>query len=163
MKKQMMEVMQKLIGYDLNKNKMKFSYLILLCCFCTTLQAQKKAKIQVEEAVKNLSTAMINADSALLDYLSAEALSYGHSGGAVEGKKAFIEKIISGKSDFVSINITEQQITISKKTALVRHKLDAVTNDKGKQPGEVHLKILLVWQKQKGKWKLLARQAVKIV
>ncbi|MBP6430394.1 MAG: nuclear transport factor 2 family protein [Ferruginibacter sp.] len=142
---------------------MKFIYLIMFCAFCTTIQAQKKAKLQVEEAVKKLTTAMVNADSAMLDDLSSSALSYGHSGGAVEDKKAFIEKIVSGKSDFVSINITEQQITINKKVAIVRHKLDGTTNDKGKQSGEVHLKILLVWQKQNGKWKLVARQAVKNV
>ena len=34
------------------------------------------------------------------------------------------------------------------------------TNNDNK-PGEVHLLILLVWQKQHGQWKLLARQAVK--
>ncbi|MEK7226911.1 MAG: nuclear transport factor 2 family protein, partial [Bacteroidota bacterium] len=36
------------------------------------------------------------------------------------------------------------------------------TNDGGK-PGEVHLLVMLVWQKQGGKWILLARQAVKTV
>ena len=45
--------------------------------------------------------------------------------------------------------------------AFVRHSLAADTNDSGK-PGKVALKILGVWQKQGGNWKLLARQAVRI-
>jgi hypothetical protein len=38
----------------------------------------------------------------------------------------------------------------------------AKTNDAGKAPGEVNIKVLLIWQKQKGSWKLLARQAVRV-
>ena len=75
-------------------------------------------------------------------------------------KKTFVDKIVTGKSDFVSIDLSEQTITVSDKTAIVRHLFKAKTNDGGK-PGEVQLRIMLVWQKQKGGWKLLARQAVK--
>lgn len=42
----------------------------------------------------------------------------------------------------------------------MRHILTAKTNDSGK-PGDVHLRILLIFQKEGGSWKLLARQAVK--
>ena len=37
---------------------------------------------------------------------------------------------------------------------------NATTNDGGK-PGTVKLKVLLIFQKENGAWKLLARQAVK--
>jgi len=122
--------------------------------------AQTKEEKQVADAVEQLKTAMINADKNLLEKLADEKLSYGHSGGAVEDKKAFVEKIVSGKSDFVTIDLSDQVIIISGKTAIVRHQLKATTNDGGK-PGEVSLKVLLVWQKNNGNWKLLARQAVK--
>jgi ketosteroid isomerase-like protein len=62
----------------------------------------------------------------------------------------------------VSIDLTEQTISVSDNVAIVRHVLKGKTNDAGKAPGEVHLKILLIWQKQKGSWKLLARQAVRV-
>ncbi len=122
--------------------------------------SQNKSEKTVAAQVEALKKAMVDADSVMLDKLTATELSYGHSGGNIENKKEFIEKILSGKSDFVSINLSNQTITISGKTAIVRHKLDAVTNNDGK-PGEVHLLVMLVWQKQDGKWKLLARQAVK--
>lgn len=122
--------------------------------------AQTKQETAVANAVEQLRNAMVNADSAMLDQLTMDELSYGHSGGHVDDKKEFVQKLASGKSDFVSINFSEQTITVSGKTAVVRHKLNAFTNDNGK-PGEVHLLVLLVWQKNDGKWKLLARQAVK--
>ena len=69
--------------------------------------------------------------------------------------------LLSGASDFVTIDLTEQTIKIAGNNAIVRHTLKATNNDGGK-PGAPHLYVLLVWQKQKGKWKLLARQAVKL-
>ncbi len=122
--------------------------------------AQTKQETAVANAVEQLRNAMVKADSVMLDQLTMDELSYGHSGGHVDDKKEFVQKLTSGKSDFVSINFSEQTITVSGKTAVVRHKLNAFTNDNGK-PGEVHLLVLLVWQKTDGKWKLLARQAVK--
>lgn len=120
---------------------------------------QEKA---VATAVEKLRVAMIDASKTDLENSVAEKLSYGHSSGHIDDKNEFVEKIVSGKSDFVSIELGEQTISVSGKTAIVRHILKAKTNDGGK-PGEVHLRILLVWQKQAGKWKLLARQAVKMV
>ena len=126
----------------------------------TSAMAQTKNEKAVALAVENLRKAMVDPDSAMLDKLAADSLSYGHSGGHVEGKAEFISKIVSGKSDFVTIDLSEQTIYINKNTAVVRHKLNAKTNDNGK-PAEVHLLVLLVWQKQHGNWRLLARQAVK--
>jgi len=79
----------------------------------------------------------------------------------MEDRAAFIEALASGKSDFTSIDLTEQTVTIAGNTALVRHRLTGEAIDSGK-PGAVKLGVLLVWQKQGGKWKLLARQAFKL-
>jgi ketosteroid isomerase-like protein len=125
--------------------------------------AQSKDEKQIADAVEQLKKAMVDGDKTMLEKLAAEALSYGHSSGLVENKKDFVEKLVSGNSDFLSIDFTEQTISVSGNTAIVRHVLTGKTHDKGKEIGDVHIKVLLVWQKQKGGWKLLARQAVKIV
>lgn len=114
----------------------------------------------VGKKVAELSKAMIDADGNALKLLSAPQLSYGHSGGHVEDQAAFIEKIVSGKSDFVTIEIANQTITISGDVALVRHDLNADIKDGG-VANTIHLGVLLVWQKQTDEWKLLARQAIK--
>jgi hypothetical protein len=80
----------------------------------------------------------------------------------IQNQTVFIEALTSKQSDFVNINLSEQSIKIVDRTAIVRHILSADTNDGGK-PGHVNLSILLVWQKVKGEWRLLARQAVKVV
>ncbi len=126
-----------------------------------TLLAQTKDEAAVTAAVESLKKAMIDGDRASLEKIAAPALSYGHSSGKIEDKAAFVEAIASGKSDFVTIDLTDQTITVSGDVAIVRHKLAATTNDGGK-PGTVNLAILTVWKKQGKEWKLLARQAVKL-
>lgn len=133
--------------------------LCMICCLADT-HAQESRSTGVREAVETLRRAMIDPNKEKLEAITMNQLSYGHSSGAVDNQAEFIEKLVSGKSDFVTIDITELSVTISGKTALVRHVLKAKTNDNGK-PGEVQLKVLLVWQKIKKQWKLLARQAVK--
>ena len=103
---------------------------------------------------------MIDPTPAALTALVADDLSYGHSGGRVDTKDSFID-LIAGKSEFVTIAITDQTIKVVGNTAIVRHTLTADTNDAGK-PGKVQIKILGVWQQQGGQWKLLARQAVRV-
>lgn len=138
-----------------------FIYLLFFTAMVQTSNAQSKEETAVAIAVESLRKAMIDADKAALQNLTADQLSYGHSSGKVEDKNTFIENIVSGKSDFVSIDLTNQTIAVSGDAAIVRHTLSAATNDGG-TPGSVKLNILLIWQKQKGAWKLLARQAVKV-
>ena len=115
----------------------------------------------VTNAVELLRKAMVDGDSLMLDKLTLPQLSYGHSGGHIDDKTEFVHKLASGNSDFVTMELLEQKITVSKNTAVVRHKLNAATNDGGK-PAVVHLAVLLIWQKLHGNWKLLARQAIKL-
>jgi ketosteroid isomerase-like protein len=139
----------------------KYLLLSMLSIIMFTANAQTKQEKAVQDAVESLRVAMVNADPVALERLVSDKLSYGHSSGQVDDSKEFVEKIITGQSDFLSIDLSEQTIAVSDETAIVRHVLKAETNDGGK-PGTVHLRILLVWQKQGGQWKLLARQAVKM-
>ena len=124
------------------------------------LLAQSAEEKKVADAVEVLRKAMISAEKPTLDRITASELSYGHSSGKIEDKAAFIEALTSGRSDFVTIELKDQTIQIIGSTAIVRHKLTAETFNDG-VTGNVSLGILLIWQKQKNEWKLLARQAFK--
>ncbi len=137
-----------------------FSSLLLLLTGSVVLAGPGTDSVAVAQAVESLRKAMIDADKVALDRLTADQLSYGHSGGSIETKAAFIEAIVSGVSDFQTIDLTEQTIMITDKTAMVRHHLVAVTANRG-VPGQANLSVLLIWIKQGNTWKLLARQAVK--
>ncbi|MDT6963386.1 nuclear transport factor 2 family protein [Cupriavidus sp. SZY C1] len=122
--------------------------------------AQSNDTQAVTSAAEKLRVAMVDPDQATLSQLVAESLSYGHSGGRIDTKSSFIGDLLDKKSDFVSINITDQTVNVSGDVAVIRHTLAGETLDSGKS-GTVQLKVLQVWQKQGGHWKLIARQAVK--
>lgn len=139
----------------------KVAVFILLLSAHFIVKAQTADEKNVLAAVEKMRLAMISGDRKALENIAAANLSYGHSSGKLEDKATFVETIASGKSDFVEITLSNQTVKVTGNVALVRHQLDAKTNDGGK-PGEVHLGILLVWQKQGKTWKLLGRQAYKL-
>jgi ketosteroid isomerase-like protein len=136
----------------------KLITLLVFLCFKNIFAQQQ----QVQEAVNALHKAMVDADSVKLRKLTATKLMYVHSGGALDDQNIFVTKITSGKSDFVSIDITDVQIVTEGKTAAIRFTFKAATNDGGK-PAEVNLRIMQTWYKHKGNWILLARHAIKII
>lgn len=115
----------------------------------------------VTAAAEKLRLAMVSGEKSALESLILPELTYGHSGGHIDDAAEFVEKLVSKKSDFLTIDITNQTVNIVGNTAIVRHHFYATTADFGKAPGDVTLDILLVWVKSEKNWKLLARQAVK--
>lgn len=130
---------------------------VLLLATMNNVNAQAPAEKEVAAAVETLRKAMVDADKKTLEAITAAELSYGHSSGTIEDKAAFVDALVTGKSDFLTMDLTKQTIQVVGNTALVRHELHGDVPN-----GKVDLGILLVWQKQKGKWLLLARQAYKI-
>ena len=141
--------------------------LYLGCVLICAVQAAHAGKKPAPEAivadrVDALAGAMVKADGAALQKLTSPDLSYGHSGGRVESREQFIENILNGNSDFLSIKLEEQAISVMDDVAIVRHILSGETHDKGKEPGTVRIGVMLVWHMEKGEWLLLARQAFKL-
>ena len=133
--------------------------LLLVLCYNTALAQPEK---EVGKIVEELRLAMIDPSTDGLKKITSLDLSYGHSSGLMENQNEFIEALVSGKSDFKSITLSDQSIKFTgKNIALVRHKLKGETLTAG-VVGAINIGVLLVWIKEKGGWKLVARQAFKL-
>jgi hypothetical protein len=140
----------------------KLLFAVVMLAGVGGVRAQSDAASKdVAAAVESLRKALIDPTKENLDAIAMDELTYGHSNGVIQDKAAFEEALLSKKSDFVTIDLTDQTIKVVGNTAWVRHTLSATNNDGGK-PGTAHLYVLTVWSKAKGKWRLLARQAVKV-
>jgi hypothetical protein len=139
--------------------KKLFLILFLLISYIN-INAQNDAKLI--KSIEALRSAMIDPTKEALDALISEKLSYGHSSGSIDTKEEFIQNLLTGKSDFVSIDLSDQKIIIQKNTAIVRHNLLGKNADQGK-PGTLDLHVMTTWVKEGKSWKLLARQAIKRV
>jgi ketosteroid isomerase-like protein len=140
--------------------KILYSFVLILVTV-VVVHAQSNDEKEVTATVDRFINALVNADKTLLEELTATELSYGHSSGKEENKTQFIGRIASGVVDFITIDITDQSIKLAGKIAMVRHVFTSKLVDDGKAL-DVRIGVMMVWQKQKGKWKLLARQAYKL-
>lgn len=123
--------------------------------------AQTKDEKAVASAVEILNKGIIDPDKALLENITSEGLSYGHSGGKIQNKTEFVEDLIHGTFDFLTVNTSNQKIMISGKNAIVRHTFTAKATNAG-TPVDLNIGNLLVWRKEHGQWKLIARQAFRL-
>jgi ketosteroid isomerase-like protein len=120
------------------------------------------AEREVEIRVEAFIAALLKPDRETLKNLSSPALSYGHSNGRVENQEQFIQNMLGGGSRFLSIELQNETLSVTGDIAIVRHILFAHTHDTGKDPGTIRIGILLVWHRDRGEWRVLARQAYKL-
>lgn len=132
----------------------------MICLSCVNKKEEEQVAA-VEEAVEVFRQTMLHPNQTKFEELTSAKLSYGHSSGLIEDQGTCIASMVSGKFKFLRIDIINQTIDIEGNTAIVRHEFNADTNDEGKAPGTVKLKVLQVWHKLDNHWRLLARQAVK--
>lgn len=140
-------------------NKYLLPIVVLMVYSTTHMTAQKKSDLDTR--VKDFTTLLLEPNEAKFKEITSSKLTYGHSNSLIEDQSEFITALVSGKSDYVKIDINEQKTEIIGKTAIVRQKMELDVASNG-TPNHLNLKVLLVWAKEKGKWILVARQAVRI-
>jgi len=123
--------------------------------------AQTQDQTQLTQRLEQFRLAMIHPDSVVLTDLASDDLEYVHSSGTVRNKQEFINEFMKRWTNFSKVTITNQTIKITGDNAIVRHRLVADAHNPG-YPAVVDIIILMVWRKEGGKWKMLARQAAKI-
>jgi len=123
--------------------------------------AQSSDEAAVAQAVEAFRNAMLTADRSQFEALCADQLSYGHSAGRIETKAQFINGAVSGRSVWKFMTLTDQSHQIVGNNAIVRHILTGETESEGKT-NAIKIGLLMVWHKQDGRWKLLARQAYRL-
>jgi Domain of unknown function (DUF4440) len=132
----------------------------MLLVLSQVVLAQSKDELEVAAAAESLRKAMLDNDKTTLENLVAAELSYVHSSGSFEDKAIFVGDIASGKNDWRTLEISNQSITVLGAIAIVRHKATGELFNNGK-PVDINIGVMQIWQKQKGNWKFLARQAFK--
>lgn len=134
--------------------------LVVATMTSTAALASTSEEASVNDAVNQLSAAMIAGDGQKMQDLTAQTLTYGHSNGRVQDQAEFIGTIVSGQTRYRQIDLSNSVIRVTGDNAVVRDHFSGVTESGGKI-AQVDFDALLVWQKQAGKWKLLARQGFK--
>ena len=75
----------------------------------------------VKQNVEALREALLKADKAQLERLTAEQLSYGHSDGRVQNKAEFIDGVMTRKATVKSLKFPDLKIAVAGDAAIARH------------------------------------------
>src|SRR5580693_4914135 len=141
---------------------MKIRLCLLIVCLLSFRNTNAQSlNSEVEMSITNLNAAMISKDKSILEKLTAEELSFGHSTGVVENKSEFVQNILSGPTTFSRIDISNQHINPAGDIAIVRN-ISTISGISKGQPLDLKIGVLMIWKKEGGIWKLLARQGFKL-
>src|SRR5271169_7044053 len=105
----------------------------------------------VKQNVEALREALLKADKAQLERLTADQLSYGHSDGRVQNKPEFINGIVTRKATVKSLTFPDLKIEMAGDAAIARHLYESESELDGKTTN-TKIGTLEVWQKQSGNW-----------
>jgi len=128
----------------------------------SALAAAATDEAAVVAASEALRKAMLDANKAQLEALTAPKLVYVHSDGHVEDKATYVGTIATKKTVYTVITLSNINTFVSGDVAIMRLIFDCTSQDQGQPVANSHLGIMQTWQKQGGHWKLLARQAYHI-
>ena len=151
--------MQLLIINDDNMKKLLSIALLLVSLNVFAQSTEEKVWKRVEELTKAVFE---TKDSVALEGLVNKYLTYAHSSGLVEDRPTMIHAAVSSPLKYKNISIERGSINIDGKTAVLRHNLRGVSIDEKGVESPLNLGILQVWKKEHGKWRIWARQAVRI-
>jgi hypothetical protein len=139
-----------------------FLFISLFFLISMAAVAQSSTDNQVWSRVEALTKAIFEAkDSVALQDLVSKRVSYGHSGGNIEDKATMIQKAVASKTTYKNSVFEKVSVDVDGNTAIVRHNFRAMSVENDTETA-LNLAILQVWKKENGKWRIWARQAVKI-
>lgn len=133
---------------------------LLITCFCLMSQlAFSQSQMEVITAVEKLRVAMLAEDHATLRTLTSKDLSYGHSSGQIETQEEFLKVFETKSQDYQVWDVTDLWVAFhGENLAMVRYNVHGeIANQTN--VNKLDLGLLMVWVKEDGSWKLLARQA----
>ena len=147
----------------INHHNMKKIVTIALLLFSTAIFAQSSTEEKVWSRVGALTQAVFETkDSVALADLVSAKVTYGHSGGNIENKTQMVHNAVTSATKYKDASMERVSISVDKKTAVLRHNFRATSVDDKGVGSPLNLGILQVWKKEHGKWRIWARQAVRI-
>jgi ketosteroid isomerase-like protein len=141
--------------------KILFLYAFLLIGVVGLTQS-KKEKLLIERTYLLSNTVFGTKDSTTLEDLFARKATYGHSGGKIETREEAVRNISKNKSVYTDTSIRDIKVMLDDDVAIVRYLFKANENKTDGSITPLNFTMMLVWIKEKGKWRLMGRQAVKL-
>jgi len=101
-------------------------------------------KQQVLDAELQRCKAMVAGNTALLDQLLDARLRFCHATGAIDDKSVYLNKMASGRIDYISIDWSEEQVTLLADSAILSGKMITVVKVENVEKKLIN-RVLSIW------------------
>lgn len=122
----------------------------------------KQEKAIIERTYLLSHTVFGSKDSLATEDLFAKQATYGHSSGWLQTRAEAIAGITSNKSYYTDTAVSNIRVVLEDDVAIVRHLFKANEHKVDGTVAPLNFSMMLVWVKEKGRWRLMGRQAVKL-
>jgi ketosteroid isomerase-like protein len=140
----------------------KLLAILLVAIACVSNAQSKDEKHLIERTYLLSHTVFGTKDSLTLEDLFAKQATYGHSHGNLQTREEAIKGVVKNKSNYTDTSVTILKVIIENNTAIVRHLFKANEHKVDGTVTPLNFTMMLVWIKEKGKWRLMGRQAVSV-
>jgi len=141
----------------------KALFIFVLVLITSFVFAQSKKEKEVIERTYLLShTVFGTKDSLTLEDLFAKQATYGHSGGKVESREEAIRNISTNRSNYSDTAVSNIKVIFEDDVAIVRYLFKGNEKKPDGSVSPLNFTMMLVWVKEKRKWRLMGRQAVRL-
>ncbi|MFD0849008.1 nuclear transport factor 2 family protein [Sphingosinicella xenopeptidilytica] len=111
---------------------------------------------------RQLREALLTADRAVLDRLVSDSLIFFHLGGTQDNKAGFVSA--GDRMRLQKIEVSDQEIAIYGEAAVVTSEERVEATLVGKEaPISLHARLMTVWAKEDGRWRLTRYQPTPIL
>ena len=144
---------------------MKIKILLVVFLFGALIanSQSKDEKALVERTYLLSHTVFGTKDSMTLEDLFAKTLTYGHSHGNLQTREQAVKGISHNQSTYTDTAVSNISVVFADDdVAIVRHLFKANEHTKDGKTVPLNFSMMLVWVKEKKKWRLFGRQAVSV-
>jgi ketosteroid isomerase-like protein len=125
------------------------------------VQTAAELEREVLQADEERVRALLANDFEALERILGDDLTYVHSNGMLDTKESYIGSLRSGRSRYLTMDISDVSVRVLGDTALINARFNARVkvgdNEVNPQP-----RVLIVYAKRDGRWQMLASQSTPI-
>jgi ketosteroid isomerase-like protein len=142
--------------------KRLFVFIATLTVFAANAQSKNEKELIARTYLLS-HTVFGTKDSLVLEDLFAKTATYGHSHGKIQTRTEAIDGISHNQSTYTDTAVSNISVIFGDDdVAIVRYLFKANEHTKDGKIVPLDFTMMLVWVKEKGRWKLFGRQAVSL-